>query len=290
MAYARRTRYPARRSTVRRTYRKSSYRRKPSYATRKRTYRKRPATKKRILNMTSAKKRDTMVHDNTTATPQVSSTLFPNQTNCIPFIASARAMNQADNKDYSRESQTVYVRGLADRFTVNTNDATAWEFRYVAFRYKGAVILSGFSPGTYVYNQNSNGGYNRVAGVYQPSSVASLITEMFKGANGVDWLSPQQASLDTSRISVVTDRKFSVKSGNENGTFVRKSFWIPYNANLVYGGDERGGKQVDDPLSTSGLAGKGDLYCIVFANAMGAPETTSRADILFDSTFYWHEK
>jgi len=231
-----------------------------------------------------------MVHDNTTATPQVSSTLFPNQTNIIPFIASARGISQAGNKDYSRESQTVYVRGFADRFTVNTNDSTAWEFRYVAFRYKGAFILDNAAPGTYFYNQNSNGGYNRVAGVYQPSSVVGLIGEMFKGAGGQDWLSPQQASLDPSRISVVADRKFSVKSGNENGTFVRKSFWIPYNANLVYGGDEVGDKQVADALSTSGLAGKGDLYCIIFANAMGAPETTSRADILFDSTFYWHEK
>jgi len=231
-----------------------------------------------------------MVHDNTTGTPQVSTTLFPNQTNCIPFIASARAMNQAGSKDYSRESETVYVRGFADRFTVNTNDSTAWEFRYVAFRYKGGYILNNVAAGTYFYNQNSNGGYNRVAGVYQPSSVAALYTEMFKGAQGIDWLSPQQASLDKSRISVVTDRKFSVKSGNENGTFSRKSFWIPYNANLTYGGDERGDKQQDDPLSTAGLAGKGDLYCILFANAMGAPESTSRCDILFDSTFYWHEK
>jgi len=247
-------------------------------------------TARRILTITSHKKRDTMIHDDTTGTPQRPSSFLPAQTNIMPFIATARDIDPTGTEDYSRQSQNVYMKGFSDKFIINTNDASPWEFRYVAFRYKGPFILQGAAPGTYFYNQNSSGGYNRVAGVYQDSSVLNLITEMFKGTRGTDWLNYQQATLDTARITPVLDKKFGIRSGNEHGTFLRKSMWVPYNANLTYAGDEVGDKVASQALSTNGNRGKGDLYIVIFANVAGSFNQDSRANILFDSTLYWSEK
>lgn len=242
--------------------------------------------------MTTHKKRDTMVHNNTNATDSTNpSILLQAQTNIIPFIPSARLSATGiipAGDDNSRTSDNTFCRGYKETFTINTNSPDPWEFRYVAFHYKGDDLFVN-ATGTQFYSpdpSSSGTQMTRTAGVYPPTLLTTLVSVMFQGSKGTDWTSEQIAPIDTSRITVRCDKKFYVKSGNDVGTSVRKTMWIPVNKNLIYDDDEK----VASYLSTGGKPGCGDLYVIIFANVAGGAATASRASILFNGVYYWHER
>ena len=185
-------------------------------------------------------------------------------------------------------SDATFAKGYAETFTIQTNSGDPWEFRYVAFTYKGDYLTD--APGTQFYStdpaSNSGTQMTRTAGVYQPGFLANLEEVLFKGTKGSDWSSEQIAPLDTTRVKVLLDRKFIVRSGNDSGTCYRKRIYIPLNHNLHYAGDE----ESRGFLSTGGKPGMGDLYVVIFANVGGSATTGSLATILFNGTYYWHER
>lgn len=229
-----------------------------------------------------------MVQDNTTASPTDPALLLASQTNVIPFIPSARPLALLSNGMHIREADSTFAKGYKEMFTIQTNSGDPWTFRYIAFSYKGDYIVTATGTQFYSPDPNSSNGtqMTRVCGVYQPGQLVNLEEVLFQGAKGTDWTSEQVAPLDTQRVSILKDSKFIVRSGNDSGTTFRKNIYIPLNKNLRYAGDEESSSY----LSTGGKPGMGDLYVIVYANLGGSASTTSRATILFNGTYYWHEK
>nr|DAD57371.1 MAG TPA: capsid protein [Genomoviridae sp.] len=138
-----RTRYSGRRSsrTSRRTTRRKAPRR---YATKKRTYRKKRSMTKRILNVASVKKRDTMVPiSNPTLDPYQTRFARPAEfqpgrpipdktpayTYVVPWIPTCRQVssNNGPAAQTSRlTSSNPYYVGLSEKISISTTGAAPW--------------------------------------------------------------------------------------------------------------------------------------------------------------------
>lgn len=263
---------------------------------------------KRILNITSVKKRDTMQQWTNIDAGSISpgtfafkeATLSGNFTYMIPWIATGRP-GLDDNgggagpiSESVRTKTTVYMRGLKETLSVRSADGDPWRWRRICFTIKGPHIHSLQTANSILYNfQTSSGG---AVGVTRPVTNwpatipggAELEQLMFKGQRNFDWVDPTIAPLDTTRISVKYDKSMTLAAGNESGFIKTIHRWHPMNKNLVYSDDFPGGGAELTPWSTEGKQGMGDYYVVDLFKSNGRPEAT--LGLRMNSTLYWHEK
>lgn len=271
-------------------------------------------TKKRILNVTSRKKRNGMLAvTNTSATGSsvgvsqqpltVNGALgawvfwaataqdFTTQTNGIGTVVEAA----------TRTSQTCYMRGLSEHLRIQTSSAIPWIWRRVCF-----TIRSG-TPSFRAWNASDTAPTN-LAGPYwdgsqgvqrlmfnsNVGSVTNTVIQqqnlIFKGQSGVDWTDVTIAPLDTSRITVKYDKCRIIRSGNQSGTLKEMKLWHGMNKNLVYDDDENGSTETPSYWSTPGKAGMGDYYVVDMIQPGTGGTSTDYMQIACNSTLYWHEK
>ncbi|UOK20970.1 capsid protein [Chifec genomovirus UA13_113] len=311
MAY--RGRGPVRRAwkaAVKRRYAsRSKYRR--SYA-KKRTYRRAPITKKRILNMTSRKKRDTMQIWTNVQGATVSSTTFSNspavllgsQTNLtgcyvFPWCATARDLVASDSSANTisrlaeRTASACFMRGLAESVEIQVNNGTPWQWRRICFTAKGTLpgftVSSTFAP----YQETSAGitrAVNQLTGDRNSGAQYSLFDLLFKGQNSSDWTDVMIAKTDNSRLTIKYDKVMTIASGNEDGMIRTYKFWHPMNKTLVYDDDEKGDSMVSSNTSTIGKAGMGDYYVLDMFRSRYNGGASDQITFTPNATLYWHEK
>lgn len=301
---------PYLRKTRRKSYRRPGVRPKRKYVRRfavRRRSAPRTVTKKRILNTSSTKKRDTMQNwTNVGGSGDASSTfkasaslLQGGRTYIMPWICTARSLHNsggAPNSKFevaSRTSSVCYIRGLAERVQLQTSDGTPWQWRRICFTFKGQSLLSGVvGDGTRQPTALTSSGWMRQTVDWNNSTPAvnPLISQIFRGTQQVDWRSYFNAPIDTNIISVKMDKTRIIQSGNTSGVMRNYKMWLPMNANLHYDDEEVGSDQSDFVLSTPGKPGMGDYYVVdIIASGTGG---TSSNILSFDpeATLYWHEK
>nr|UTM74965.1 capsid protein [Tick-associated circular DNA virus] len=306
MAYRRSYRpRTTRKRTTRRAY--GGRRGRPQRSTVKRRYTKR-MTAKRVLNISSRKKRDTMqALTNVTNTAadagstfyQAAATLKGGRTYIFPWIATARDLTSAVDdpntvtQRAARTSSTCYMRGLKERIQIQTSTGMAWQWRRVCFTFKGNALFAGsIGDPTRQIVQETSAGFARVVTDWGNSTpvVSGLLDHMFRGRQSIDWRSYFTAPLDPQRVTVKYDKTRIISSGNANGVMRNYTNWFPMNHNLLYDDEEVGTEESPSNLSVKGTAGMGDYYIVDIISG-GTGSTTS--DLLsFDpeSTLYWHEK
>nr|WPD49012.1 MAG: capsid protein [Grus nigricollis-associatied genomovirus] len=304
----------------RRTYAKSgrksrSRSARPSrYTGRTRRYTKRrPMSKRSILNLTSRKKRDTMlawsntvpgtgaVQGATVSAYAVNGT----RTGFTIYAATARDLNDANAAvnnivdEADRTATTCYMRGLAENLRYTSSTGKAWLHRRICVTARGPTqlhqIVDDTSPVNTQFNraETSNGWVRAWLDINlnnSPNTFASIRALLFKGTEASDWTDLITAQLDTRRLDVKFDRTFTIRSGNESGILKERKLWHPMNKNLVYDDDEAGGSETTKVFSVADKRGMGDYFIIdIFQPAFGA----TSADILrvdSQSSLYWHEK
>jgi len=283
------------------------------YAAKKRTYRKkRSMTKKSILNLTSIKKRDTMLaYTNSSAAEQQGSTTYtslpaivnggqgPNIVAAFLWCATARD-NTTSNANFqgtkfnlaTRTSSTPYMIGLKEAIEIQVSTGMPWQWRRICFTFKGPLGLT-YDEGTSIATETSNGWMrvvNQIQGDAGGGQQYILFEKLFKGQNTMDWNDPMTAKVDNSRVTLRYDSTCSLASGNEDG-FIRKyNRWHSMRKTLVYDDDELGGGTNARTLSTEGKAGMGDYYVLDLFRARQDSATTDRLSFRPESTLYWHEK
>ncbi len=145
---------PLRRSTRtrrsgRRPARATRYRRKSGYYPRIRV-RRRPMTKRRILNVTSKKKQDNMLPyvQNAQGAGQALGPIVIPSTGVTSFIFSPTARNYDPIGDTTstRNSQTIFARGFKEKISMRMSDGTAWRWRRIIFAAKGLAQSAPFPP------------------------------------------------------------------------------------------------------------------------------------------------
>ncbi|UGV21548.1 MAG: capsid protein [Giant panda Genomoviridae] len=291
---------------------RTSRSRRPASRTKKRTYR--TMSKKRVLNISSRKKRNGMLNvTNSTATGVGASPL-----NVLPLTVNASTggwvlwaatgMDLTDQNSglgtvaeaATRTSTTCYMRGLAEHIRVQTNSPIPWFWRRTVFTVKGNLSFSsyGTSPPTGLTAPvfDGNTGIQRLLlnsnsqSVSQTGNVVAQQGFLFKGQSGVDWTDPILAPIDTTRVTLVYDKTKLLRSGNQNGTIRECKMWHPMNKNIVYDDDESGSTELSSYFSTTSKAGMGDLFVLdQFSSGQGGA-TSDLLSFSVNSTLYWHER
>lgn len=288
-SYARR---PSRRRTTKRTSRIS----------RKRYTRRRPMTKKSVLNVSSRKKRDTMVGwTNNVASGSVPPQLGPSVFTISPgpqmnlWIATGRDIttnsgNVPGNVQYdaTRTATNTYMRGLKHTDFFQISDSTPWIWRRICFCFRGIGIFGNGSASAPLILETTNGFVRSQNDVNTPTyNAASGI--VFKGAQGSDWNSLFTAPVDTSRVDLKYDKTITFNTG---GAPMSKRFsrWFPMNKTLVYDDDEFGGGEGTSQISVIDKRGMGDYYMMdIIGPAVGG---TGSGTLTWstEATLYWHER
>lgn len=247
--------------------------------------------RRRILNIASKKKSDTMMPTVVNGIEvQPGGYGMPGNITSV-FIWNATARDRLSNNNQPtassvRESDTCFMRGLKERITIRTGSQASWRWRRICITMKG--YEQNFAP-TYPDQENSNG-WMRMLRNYNGLPVLAAFTDyIFKGNQGVDWFDVMNAKIDTNRVTLKYDKIRTINSGNGVGKYANYNLWHPMNHNLVYANDESGEGESNQVVSTQGRAGMGDYYVIdLFTCATGG----SGDSLLFqpEATLYWHEK
>lgn len=315
MAYRRITRTPyRRRPTVKRYTRRTRTIRAPV----RRRYTKRRSTvmsKKRLLNITSTKKRDNMLcYTNSTASAQTGGTNYTSNgpaivtggrdyNNCAVFLWCATARDNTLNNGATlprgttfdtatRTSSTPYMVGLKEAIEIQVNNGIPWQWRRICFTLKGPIGLD--TTASFAVALETANGWTRVANQVADGTGGgqqyALYERLFRGQNTSDWNDPMTAKVDTSRVTLKYDKTISIASGNEDGLVRRYNRWHPMKKTLVYNDDELGGTETASAFSTYGKAGMGDYYVVDLFRARNGAATTDLLSFRPEAVLYWHEK
>lgn len=269
-------------------------------------------SKKRVLNVTSTKKRNGMLSwSNTTATGTSKSvsqgTAFVSAGGSPGFfVFCPTAMNLTANSgganllinQAERTATTVFHRGFSEHLRVQTSSGLPWFHRRICFTIRGISVFQASTDSAPVqpyqpFVDTSNGmerlWFNQSINS-QPIALAAQQTLLFKGVINKDWDDVILAPVDTSRVTLKYDKTWVIKSGNANGTLVERKLWHPMNKNLVYDDDENGEAEIDSYYSTQGKAGMGDYYIVDIVQGGVGGSASDVINIFSNSTQFWHEK
>lgn len=264
--------------------------------------------------MMSTKKRDTMLQraaGGVNPSPDANTIVGQNvtisataadasQTHQFIFCPTYRFL-QPSNAEYKsmRTSQKIFLKGYSERFELIPNDGSTWWWRRIIYSYKAPMlptvaIMASIGAQTDAtsssYRQMRDLSGQTGAGPY--ATAQDTINEvLFQGTLGVDWNNPFNAKVDTSRVTLLSDTRVNLASGNAlaRPRVIKK--YTPINKSLKYDDEENGLQITPSPLSVQTKEGVGNIYVLDFfvCPAPSDPVLTQlRIDV--NSTLYWHEK
>jgi len=243
--------------------------------------------------MTAEKKRDTMLSgagSNTGVSPGTANgydMASGNQRYCFYWTATGRNRTGVVNSA-TRNATTVFMKGLKENLTLETNNGQAWRWRRICFTMKRG-------PNSLVNWSAANGVIRTIVPINLSSLAAditlwtSLKDYVFRGAEGSDWRDLLIAPTDNIRVDIKYDKTRVIKSGNSNGTQINPRMWHGMNKNLTYDDDESGAVTASQPYSVPDKRGMGDYHILDMFDSVGlATDGVLTFDV--NSTLYWHEK
>lgn len=267
-------------------------------------------SKKRILNITSTKKRNGMLSYTNTASTGASQAVGPgpayvNGVGSGFFLWNATAQDLShvgggENtvaQEAARSATSCYMRGLSENIRIQTSSGLPWFWRRICFTTRGRFFenspLDTPTQATRTFQDTSTGMqrlYFNIDVNATPNTKNNLDGVIFKGAKGVDWNDFITAPVDTRRVTLKYDKTRTLRSGNANGTVHDAKLWHRMNKNLVYDDDETGDSESSSYLSTSSKPGMGDYYVLDIIQPGTGGTSTDAILLQTNSTLYWHEK
>ncbi|AIF34848.1 capsid protein [sewage derived gemykibivirus 2] len=300
MALRRRLRRPTARV---RPSRASGFRRvargRRSRFTRSRRIRRRPMTNRRILNVSSKKKVDTMMplvigNDGVgTEGPLLVTPAEPGQGFNSLYIPSARDYYNT-NSSHARSAETIFVRGYKERVNVTVSGGATWTWRRTVFCMKGDMLRDAWTDNSQPPQYDSLG---PMAGQTPTRSIGPMDTILadvirgllYRGVQGSDWYDPYTAPIDTTRVTLLRDQVITINPTNDSGRTRMYRFWQPINKNLAYQSYENDESTVSGAYSVRSKPGIGDIYIFdQVRRETGAATASFRFSP--EGTFYWHER
>lgn len=267
---------------------------------------------KKILNLTSRKKRNTMLtYSNTTVQGQSKTVgvgnayVSGNQQGSFLWLATAQDLTDGSARGTvstpaQRSATSCYMRGLNEHIRIQTSSGVPWFHRRLCFTFKGQKPFTAFVTETPPVAQpatpylEAGGGMQRLFFNQTINGMPTTLTEryavLFKGEANVDWNDVLIAQVDTTRVSLKFDKTWTIKSGNANGTVAERKLWHPMNKTLVYDDDESGASEVSSYNSVGSKAGMGDFYVLDIIVPGEGGTSTDFLSITSSSTLYWHER
>lgn len=269
-------------------------------------------SRKSLLNITSRKKKNTMLswsNTNSTsgvyiATSQLPVTINGDKAYRGVWIATAQDLTDGNGvlgrvgEEATRTATLCYMRGLSEHIRLQTSSGVPWFWRRICFTYKGPelqLISASDSPTSniYEYLDTTNGlqrlGFNQNINA-MPNTINNHDAIIFRGAKGVDWNDYIVAPVDNARVSLKYDKTVTIKSGNANGTVREFKLWHPMNKNLMYADDESGDSETTNYISVASKIGMGDYYVMDIMQPGANGTANDFLQFIPTSTLYWHER
>lgn len=271
--------------------------------------------KKKILDVTTVKKRDNMLpYTNLTNGSQGGTTYLdapavinattssdPNVNHPVVLLwcATARDLDDASGNanlrinEAQRTATSPYMVGLREKVEIQLSSGLPWQWRRICFTYKGPLPGSDQSTSFYPYAELSNG-YRRVVNAVQGNrsqgQTYTLFELLFAGQNASDWMDPMVAKTDQSRVTIKYDKTRTLSAGNDRGYIRKFNFWHGMNSTLMYNDDEVGSGTSSSRLSVNSKPGMGDFYIVDLIRSRFGGATTDQMIFGPSATLYWHEK
>jgi len=294
----------------------------PRRSRRSRYPRRRQASRRRILNVSTRKLKDTMpvVAVNSggfAGAPGVPYVMTGEKDWIFAFVPSARdshlnntsAFPIGQRGMYQRSLTDVYARGYKEFITMATNSGAHWLWRRLVVTMKTPLWKE--FPLLTVQRQIPIG-EGRTSGqvrtLYDIGSTAGVETDLakkvfaviFEGTLDVDWHNVFNGKPDKRFVKVISDRTTSLKSTNDDAVLRNSKRWYPLNSNMHYNEKEEGGKIKDDPdvatlenqaskFAADGITGMGDVWIFDFFTC-ASRVATDELRFQPNGTFYWHER
>ena len=259
-------------------------------------------SRKRILDITSVKKRDTMAIEAKDDDPTLPTDLGEPLTLAgeTPFLTlfcpTARSSTRTET-EYSRNRTTTFGVGYSERVELHTNNGGQWIWRRIAFSMKGPALHSLFPQNTlFSYGAGPpDTGYTRpmwnLLGSSGLSTAPREATEdlLFAGEAGKDWFNRLHAKTDNTRVSVHMDVTRHIRGGNDEARRHTYKDWIPIRKNVVYDEEESGDVKTFGSFSVNSKVGFGDLYIYDYW-LCNTPDDEYRMDVECQGVYYWRER
>jgi hypothetical protein len=201
-----------------------------------------------------------------------------------------------------RTSTRPFMKGLAETYTMVPNDSSVWWHRRIVFALKSplgtATIQAAIGAQT---NSSVNATYRvmrdlsgQTTGDYHDLKV-NIEGFLFQGTVNNDWTNVFSASLDRTRVDVMSDTRTYISSGNAAAKPRVVKRYVPLNKTLVYDDDENLLTMTPSPLSVQTKAGMGNLFVYDLFNcpapvSPGSDAGNSAISVSSTQTLYWHEK
>jgi len=237
-------------------------------------------TRRKIVEITSTKKRDTMMHGN----PALPADTFTTLVSAVPgtkiflWCPTYRELSFATEENKRNTSRTFF-KGVSERATITAQSGTPWSWRRIIFSTKGLRPNDSFMV-------DLSGRYRRALA---PFNEAAFIQRLFQGTEGSDWNSFFNAKVDTNRVKLITDRTREIRSGNDLLHKHHYKSWIPVNKSLIYDDEESGNGKIGSGWQSNGIGGYGDVFVMdIFVSATSA--ANNNLEVALEATAYWHEK
>ncbi|QCX29470.1 capsid protein [Plant associated genomovirus 16] len=297
MAYRRTRPRTTRKRTTRKGYGGARRRRPASTIRRRRSTR--PMSRKRILDMTSNKKRDTMLSlSNVTVNDPSGGTTFNytgailtgDETYCFPWVATARNQFAPQWAQPTRSSSACYMRGLKESIQIQTNNGRPWQWRRICLTLKNAPLYQTNQPDLRYFDNGVSGCHRVVNNIIGLSPENLLMDYVFRGSREVDWQDVMNASVDTARVTLHYDKTRRIASGNQYGMMRCYKMWHAMNKTLNYDDSEDGGIMTPSAFSVGDKRGMGDFLILDFIRAGSGAEEGDQMIFHPNATLYWHEK
>lgn len=274
-----------------------SYRR-PSRVTRfraKKYVRRRQPTRRRILNVSTRKKNDTMltgVGSTGEGVPQTQITINAAIGARYIIACMSHLLRLPGAEDHTRRHKDVYFVGWNDSYRLYVGGGAGWSWRRIVYSTVGRTLEAELPANL------ANGYMRQIQDVGVPTNPPAdgFIEYLFSGTRQTDWVDVMTAPLDRGRVTVHSDVVRRLNPGNDSGKEVTVKAWTPVRKNLTYDDEEFASdvKPPTDPdvgspwVVTRGNV-LGNVYVVDFFDSM-ATDPAETLTVRIESKRYWHER
>jgi hypothetical protein len=271
------------------------------------------ASRKRILDIVSIKKRDLMRLQ--ASTDLISYADYAEATgtnNCSVFLITGRPMSGlASHLSPNRGSNQVYWKGFSETLLIQSTTSDPWKWRRIVFEVQGGGIATGLGEGWYSGRLNTDipalgpqtgevpenpigiantARMSRVMNFMGNTTMVGFLSGLFGGSSGFDRNSGQfiSARLDNRQIKIHSDVTRSITSGNDSGVMKTYKIYTPLNKSMTYASTEVGNVESQSGIYAAPASPLGDVYVVdLFTQLNDAPGSIR---ITGQSQVYWHER
>ncbi|QKQ15110.1 Cap [Zizania latifolia genomoviridae] len=284
---------PRRYTSSKRKFPRRKFTKKRRFTRRKRRAGRSMSTKA-ILNLTSVKKKDTMIQGQVLGDGSVSTAPYfridmgPNSYTAWCQNASYRERGNSLAAPV-RNLRDIYLKGFAETIRVDTNSGNPLFVRRMVVSMPNRIDLTG---GASIPNNQPTrvvkDGIHYI-GIGNGPLNTGLYELIFAGRQGTDWSDVLSAKLDSRRMRIHSDKTLFIKSGNAAEAVKQYKFWDRINKKVQYDDEEIGNDVFTSGFTTTSTQGhQQNVYVVyLFFNPSGVAVTT---DIAQQRTMYWHER